>query len=125
MPYTIVISTSVCTSVPGCTYQIPHLFTGVALISMYTCTHSQLQLLNILQPICRGNYFGENIASLGELWSILPPNVHVMVLTATATHILRLSIIKTLGMVDQFILSQSPHKENIQCTPLGHKLQIH
>ena len=36
-----------------------------------------------------------------------------MALTATATCTQRSSIIKTLGMIDPFILSRSPHKENI------------
>ena len=36
-----------------------------------------------------------------------------MALTATAICTLRSSIIKTLGMVDPFILSRSPHKVNI------------
>ena len=57
--------------------------------------------------------FREDFARLGELRSILPPNVHVMALTTTATCTQRSSIIKTLGMVDPFILSRSPHKENI------------
>ena len=61
----------------------------------------------------RGDSFREDFAHLGELRSILPPSVHVMALTATATCTLRTSIIKTLGMIDLFILSQSPHKENI------------
>lgn len=62
---------------------------------------------------CRGDSFREDFGRLGELRSILPPKVNVMALTATATHTLRSSILKTLGMVDPFIISKSPHKENI------------
>ena len=81
---------------------------------MYTLLLQFLINAHYFPHLCyRGDSFREDFAHLGELRSILPPSVHVMALTTTATCTLRSSIIKTLGMVDPFILSRSPHKENI------------
>ena len=63
---------------------------------------------------CRGETFRKEFAKLGEVRSLLPHGVHVMALTATATKTSRRDICKKLGMVNPFVLSQSPNKQNIK-----------
>ena len=52
--------------------------------------------------------------------SFFPPPTRARV-RSYATHTLRLSIIKTLGMVNPFIVSRSPHKENIHLSVASFK----
>ena len=50
---------------------------------------------------------------LGEVQSLLPPNVNIMALTATATITLRSEICGVLGMKDQYVVTVSPEKNNV------------
>ena len=50
---------------------------------------------------------------IGEIRSIIPSNVHVMALTATATRITRAEVLKRLNMHGCEMVCRSPHKGNI------------
>ena len=50
---------------------------------------------------------------IGEVRSILPANLNIMALTATATRNLRQCVMKTVGMCDPYVLVRSPCKKNI------------
>ena len=63
--------------------------------------------------LCRGEEFRKEYSRLGEVWSILPQNVHVMALTATATKTLRRDVRDILGMENPVLVSASPDKDNI------------
>ena len=71
-------------------------------------THYWFYVIN-----CRGDSFHREFSRLGELCSIIPEHVHVMVLTATATVSTRKEIIKSLDMQDPVIVSVSPMKESV------------
>ena len=51
---------------------------------------------------------------LKEIRSILPPNINVMALTATATKLLRVCITKLIGLRNPFIISMSPCKKTLK-----------
>ena len=72
----------------------------------YTCT--------ILLLLHRGDSFRSEFLRIGEIRSILPPDVHMMALTATASSTLHISIIKTLGMYNTALVNVSPDKVNIR-----------
>ena len=59
----------------------------------------------------RGETFRKEFANLGEVRSIIPPEVKVM---ATATVQTRKAECKTLGMVNVAVIAESPNKENIK-----------
>ena len=59
-----------------------------------------------------GDEFRPEFRKIGELRSILPANINIMALTATATTS-RLTIQKVLGMKDTAIVEVSPEKNNI------------
>ena len=61
----------------------------------------------------RGDEFRVSFQRLGELRSIIPPQVNVMALTATATKTLRLQVCGILGMHDPILVEVSPEKSNI------------
>ena len=63
--------------------------------------------------ICRGNEFRVEFSHLGEVLSLLPPNVKIMVLTATATITLRSEVCGVLWMKDQYVVTVSPEKNVI------------
>ena len=65
---------------------------------LYTCFDSFL-------PFVRKKF-----PRLGEVRSFIPPHVHMITLTVTATVSTRDKVITTLGMVDPYI---PPHKPNI------------
>ena len=62
----------------------------------------------------RGESFRSEFSRLGEVRSILPSNVHVMALTATASATLRRSITWTLGMQNTALIEISPDKAKIK-----------
>ena len=62
---------------------------------------------------CRGDQFRKAYARIGEIRSVLPPRVHVIALTATATHHTRMEVLKRLNMKDCAMVCRSPHKANI------------
>jgi len=53
---------------------------------------------------------------IGEIRSILPPEVHVMALTATATRTLRYAVCATIGMRNPFVVAIPPCKRNLMYT---------
>ena len=55
----------------------------------------------------------EEFANLGEIRSLIPSNIQLMALTATATKQSRQVICHTLGMKKPVVVSQSPNKPNI------------
>lgn len=66
--------------------------------------------------LCRGETFRKEYMMIGEARSLVPKNVHIMALTATATKSTRLQVCHSLGMVRPFIVSQSPNRCNIKYT---------
>ena len=76
-------------------------------------------MLTLLEPYCyhcyphRGSSFREDYSRLGEVRSLIPTDVHIMALTATATSNTRANIVHTLCMEDSYVLSVSPHKKNV------------
>ena len=64
--------------------------------------------------LCRGEEFRKEYSRLGEVRSILPQNVHVMALTATATKVIRSNVCEVLGMESPVLVSISPNKDNIK-----------
>ena len=67
----------------------------------------------------RGEEFRKEYSRLGEVRSILPHNVHVMALTATATRTLRRDVCDVLGMENPVLVSASPDKDNIKYVVAG------
>ena len=61
----------------------------------------------------RGDSFRAEFSKLGEIRSILPENVHVMALTATATNSTRAAAIRTLDVQSPTIVSIHPSKQNL------------
>ena len=55
----------------------------------------------------------EEFANLGEIRSLIPSNIQLMALTATATKQSRQAICHTLGMKKPVVVYQSPNKPNI------------
>ena len=68
--------------------------------------------------LCRGDTFQTEFARLGEIRSILPPGVHVMALTATATVTLRMFVMRILSMRRASVVAVSPDKSNIKYSVL-------
>ena len=62
---------------------------------------------------CRGDCFRREFSRLGELCSVIPENVNVMALTATATVSTRREILRVLDMQNPVIVSIPPIKDNI------------
>lgn len=107
---------------------------GYYMVIKYLCVNFIIALSQ-LHSSCRGSFFRKEFSRLGEVRSLIPQHVHMIALTATATVSTRNKVIATLGMVDPFVLSISPHKPNITYwvtekkplevtfTPLMEKLQ--
>ena len=64
----------------------------------------------------RGDDFRTDYGRLGELRAIIPPIVHVMALTATATKSSREKIMRSLRMINPVVVNLSPHKKNVVYT---------
>ena len=62
---------------------------------------------------CKGYAFRATLKSIREVRSLLPLNVHVMVLTATATRKLQVSVESILGMKNPASVIIVPYKPNI------------
>ena len=62
----------------------------------------------------QGDTFRTEFARLGEIRSILPPDTHVMALTATASRSLQDSVMKTLSMRNVATVAVSPDKPNVK-----------
>ena len=63
---------------------------------------------------CRGNTFRRAFSELGVLRSLVPGNVKVMALTATATKLIQKAVCRSLGMISPVIVSQVPNRPNIK-----------
>ena len=61
----------------------------------------------------RGETFRASLLRLGEIRSILPSNVGVMALTATATRRLQSEVADILGMLNPITVAVSPCKPNL------------
>ena len=85
---------------------------------MVTHTHimlNNLHALTLKQILpCRGDKFRREFSRIGELRSIIPSNVNLMALTATASNSLRRQVMKTLGMRNASVISVPPNKNNIK-----------
>lgn len=57
--------------------------------------------------------FREALLKIGEVRSLLPQNVNVMALTATATHTLRMELAHVIGMKSPVMVVLPPCKPNI------------
>ena len=80
------------------------------------CYQSKLVGLIIDEAHCVkswGEEFRPEFKRIGDLRSVVPKNVNVMALTATATISSRLSIERTLGMKNPTVIEISPEKSNI------------
>ena len=64
--------------------------------------------------LCRGETFRKEFYNLGEVRSLIPCDVQILALTATATIFNRQRICKILGMSNPAIVSESPNKPNIK-----------
>ena len=80
----------------------------------------QISMAQHLLLLYRGDEFRKEYSRLGEVRSILPQNVNVMALTATATKTLRKDVSDLLGMESPVLVSVSPDKENIKYLVAGH-----
>ena len=90
-------------------------------ISVATCIilllliHSHLIYAHTKQILpCRGDEFRREFARIGELRSIIPSNMNLMALTATASNSLQRQVMKTLGMRNASAISIPPSKNNIK-----------
>ena len=61
----------------------------------------------------RGSTFRESLLRIGEIRSIIPENIPVMALTATATHSLRTQLAEIIGMKKPAMVILSPCKSNL------------
>ena len=62
---------------------------------------------------CRGDSFRKVLQQIGEIRSLIPPTVHVMCLTATATKQVQKEVINIVGLKNPMVMSVSPSKSNI------------
>ena len=69
----------------------------------------------------QGKTFQKEFGNLGEVRSLIPKNVRIMALTATATSHTCEIICKLLGIVDAVIVAEPPSRPNIkyvvECNP--------
>ena len=72
-----------------------------------------IDIVIILVFIHRGSTFREALLRIGEVHSIIPENIPVMALTATATHNLRTQLAELIGMKKPVMVVISPCKTNI------------
>ena len=61
----------------------------------------------------RGHTFRETYRRLGEIRSLVPPSVHLMAVTATATKTTRSEVYRMLGMYQPALVYVPPIKKNI------------
>lgn len=60
----------------------------------------------------RGQHFRVEFSKLGEVRSLIPSQVNLMAMTATATMDTRRKIIGILGMTNPAVVAESPDKPN-------------
>lgn len=64
----------------------------------------------------RGETFRKLLLRIGEIRSLLPSNVNIMALTATASKQLRIDVSRIIGMSDELVVAKPPSKPNIMYT---------
>ena len=94
-------------------------------------------IIKMFSHFCRGDSFRTTFAELGQLRSIVPENVHVMALTATATKDTLEVVISRLSLKNPVIIGLPPNRDNTMfrikslptlekfCMTLASDLQIH
>ena len=96
-------------------------------VCVCVCTHHCIDLVLVWGindycvqfSLCKGEEFRKEYSRLGEVRSILPHNVYVMALTATATKTLRRDVCDVLGMENPELVSAPPDKDNIKYVVAG------
>ena len=76
---------------------------------MYLC----IMFILCILPLDAGGNFRSVFAQLGEVRSLIPEALHIMVLTATATKATRSAVCCKLGMLHPVVVLQPPNKLNI------------
>ena len=71
--------------------------------------------------LCRGETFRKTLLRIGEVRSILPPNINILALTATATHSLRSMVSTMIGLYDPAVVCVSPCIKNMMYTVSSYK----
>ena len=80
-----------------------------------------LQCLKLKIPYsCTGEQFRREYSQLSEVCSILPRNVNIMALTATATKSLRNEVSILLNMENPVLVPACPDKKNIKYLVANH-----
>ena len=69
--------------------------------------------MNMFGLYYRGDDFRKEFSRISELRSVISRHVNMMALTATVTKSLREAVVKTLGMDNPVVMSESPDKPNI------------
>ena len=64
--------------------------------------------------ICRGDDFRVAFARIGDVRSILPNNVHILALTATATPDILKTVKTRLSLDDPVLVGVTPNRGNIK-----------
>ncbi len=72
-----------------------------------------IALLDLTLLICRGHSFRSIFLRIGEVKSLLHPNVNIMAVTATATTKLRKDVSRNIGLRNELIVEKLPAKTNI------------
>ena len=82
--------------------------------------------LHVFIYVCcnRGDYFRREFSKLGEVRSLIPYQVKMMALTATATAAPRRRICLILGMREPYVISASPVKANV-CYWVKERVSVH
>ena len=81
------------------------------------CIHRHMKIYQSILILCfRGKTFRTEFGNLGEVRSLIPENVRMLALTATATIETRraIHVCKTLGMLNPVVVAESPNKPNIK-----------
>ena len=68
---------------------------------------------NLILCLFRGETFRKLLLRVGEVLSLLPPEIHFMALMATATKQLCYDVARVLGMSGETVVARSPSKDNI------------
>ncbi len=81
--------------------------------------HSRLKAIVVDEVHCVktwGDEFRESYKRVGEIRSLLPKEIHLMALTATASNTTRQECCKILGIANPVVVEVSPDKPNIRYT---------
>ena len=76
--------------------------------------HRLIRIIYFFTSRFRGQSFRKELSKIGDVRSLIPENVCLMALTATATKTTRQHVISTLGMHKPVTVLQSPEKTNLR-----------